>query len=84
MKKDENWNDKRILKEFYINKCQQTFGKYYLMYFCNYNPISTEVLIKNGMLKVDRLREINLIMFIVSGPCFFSLVLSQLSYFGSH
>ena len=39
-----------------------------MIYFCNYNPVSTEVLFKNDMLKVSRLRDIKLIIYIVLEP----------------
>ena len=39
-----------------------------MIYFCNHNPVSTEVLFKNDMLKVSRLRDIKLIIYIVLEP----------------
>ena len=63
-----------MIKEFWNNFTLVNVDKHLLnillnmIYFCNYNPVSTEVLFKNDMLKVSRLRDIKLIMYIVLKP----------------
>ena len=49
-----------------------------MIYFCNHNPVSTEVLFKNDMLKVSRLRDIKLIIYIVLEP---HIVVYDFSFF---
>lgn len=63
-----------MIKEFLNNFTLIDVNKHLLnillnmIYFCNYNPVSTEVLFKNDMLKVSRLRDIKLMMYIVLEP----------------
>lgn len=69
-KKDENWNDKEFLTNFTLINVNKYLLNILLnmIYFCTYNPVSTEVLFKNDMLKVSRLRDIKLIIYIVLEP----------------